>query len=131
MILLDTHAVVWWTTSPEHLGPAAADAIARESREGKLLLSSFSVWEAALLVEKGRLSFVGGFDTWLTRLGALPFVQFIPVDNGIAVRSVRLPSLMHADPADRIIAATALELGAPLITKDDRLRACPWLQTIW
>jgi PIN domain nuclease of toxin-antitoxin system len=67
---------------------------------------------------------------WLARVEALPFVRFVPVDNRIALRSVGLRAA-HDDPADRMIAATALILGAPLVTKDGRLRRLEGLRTLW
>ena len=62
----------------------------------------------------------------------MAFLPFVPVTNAIAVESVRLPEFPHAtDPADRIIAATALSLGAALVTKDGKLRNYPHVNTIW
>ena len=60
-----------------------------------------------------------------------PVVRIVPVDNPIAVKSVFLPPPLHNDPADRIIVATALILGATLVTRDDRLRQYLHLQTLW
>ena len=51
--------------------------------------------------------------------------------NETAVKSVFLPAPMHPDPADRIIAATALTVGVPLVTKDERLLSYRELKTIW
>ncbi|XOF35205.1 MAG: PIN domain-containing protein [Candidatus Electrothrix sp. YB6] len=61
----------------------------------------------------------------------LPFVRFMPVDNTIALRSVALPGAFHADPADRIITATALTTGSALVTKDEKIWACFFVRTIW
>ena len=68
---------------------------------------------------------------WIRKTESLPFVRFVPVDNAIALRSVSLPGTFHSDPADRIIAATALVMGLPLVTKDEKIRAYPHLRTIW
>lgn len=84
-----------------------------------------------MLVERGRLRLAVDVRDWLYRCEALPFLTFVPVSNAIAVESVRLPDFPHADPADRIIAATALSLGAALVTKDDKLRSYPHLKTVW
>lgn len=68
---------------------------------------------------------------WLASLEALPFLNFVPVDNRIALRSVELPPPRHEDPAYRVIVATALAIGAPLVTRDRRLHGLPFLKTVW
>lgn len=68
---------------------------------------------------------------WVARAAGLPFLHFVPVDNQIALRSIELPGDLHDDPADRLIVATALGLGLPLVTKDRRLHDYPHLRTIW
>jgi len=64
-------------------------------------------------------------------LWMLPFVKFIPVDNSVAVKSVNLPQPLHSDPADRIIIATAISSGVPLVTRDEKILNYPHVQTIW
>lgn len=68
---------------------------------------------------------------WIARSEALPFIQFVPLDNRIALRSNLLPGELHEDPADRIIIATSLTLGAPLVSKDQKIRDYPHVRTIW
>ena len=84
-----------------------------------------------MLVDKGRLELSIAVRDWVRKTESLPFIRFIPVDNTIALRSVDLPGAFHADPADRIIVATALSTGMPLVTKDEKIRACSFVQTIW
>jgi len=131
VILLDTHAWVWWVGAPEKLSAGARERIdeAKESRQ--VFVSSFSAWEVALLVARGRLHLATDVDEWLGRCERLPFLRFVPVDHRIAIRSVRLPPPLHQDPADRIIVATALALGAELVTKDERLLNYPMVRTVW
>lgn len=131
MILLDTHAWVWWVGAPEHLSEAALLSIEHARTAGGVCVSSISVWEAALLVERQRLMLAMPFKEWLERCESLPFLRFVPVDNRIATRSVHLPGDLHKDPADRLIVATALELGFPLVTRDAKLRAYEHVSTIW
>ena len=131
MIVLDTHAWLWWISNPEKLGLAAASAIEQAMSENGILLSSISTWEIALLVAKGRLALSIDVRDWVRKTESLPFVRFMPVDNTVALRSVALPGEFHADPADRIIVATALSTGLPLVTKDEKIRACSFVQTIW
>jgi PIN domain nuclease of toxin-antitoxin system len=131
MMVLDTHVWLWWISSPEKLAADAARAINDAAENNGILISSISAWELALLVEKGRLMLSIDVQDWIRKTESLPFVRFVPVDNAIALRSVSLPGTFHADPADRIIAATALVMGLPLVTKDEKIRAYPHLRTIW
>lgn len=131
MILLDTHALVWWVHDPTLLSEPARGAIEDAMSSNAVRVSCITSWEVALLVERGRLRLTLDVRDWLDRCEALPFLSFIPVTNAIAVESVRLPDFPHPDPADRIITATALSLGAPLVTKDDKLHAYAALNTIW
>lgn len=131
MIVLDTHAWLWWVSNPELLNGAAAVAIADARSRRELYVSSISVWEVAMLTQKGRLQLALDVRDWLARCEALPFLQFVPVDNAIAVQATRLPDGLHGDPADRIIVATTLSLGATLVTKDEKLLRYPPVKTLW
>lgn len=131
MIVLDTHTLLWWVNDPSTLSVPATKAIDAAVESMSVHVSSISAWEIALLVERGRLRLALDVRDWLYRCEALPFLSFVPLDNAIAVESVRLPDFPHADPADRIIAATALSLGAVLVTKDDKLQNYPHVKTIW
>lgn len=131
MIVLDTHAWVWWLSDPERLSEAARDAIENARASGRLYVSSISVWEVALLVERGRLKLSLNLADWVAHAQSLPFVEYVALDNTIALKSVTLPEPLHRDPADRMIIATALTLGAALITKDLRIQQYPHVQTVW
>ena len=131
MIVLDTRAWIWHVDSPHLLSLAAGDAIrqARDSRS--VYVSCISTWEIHMLVSKGRLAFSVDADVWVTRCERLSFLRFVPVDNEIARLAVGLPDPCHADPADRMIVATARYLGAALVTKDRRLRDYEHVSTVW
>jgi len=131
VILLDTHVLLWWVNDPTTLSKPALKAIDTAAKSNKVYVSSISSWEIALLVERGRLRLALDVRDWICRCEALPFLNFVPVSNAIAIESVRLPGFPHPDPADRIIAATALSLGAVLVTKDDKLRSFRHVKTIW
>lgn len=131
MIVLDTHTLLWWVNDPTTLSKPAKLAIDAAVKSKAVHVSCISSWEIALLVERGRLRLALDVRDWLCRCEALPFLTFVAVDNAIAIESVRLPDFPHTDPADRIIAATTLSLGATLVTKDDKLRNYPHLKTIW
>ena len=131
MIVLDTHAWVWFVSNPESLSRKASAAVEDAVGENRVFISSISAWEVALLVTRGRLELTMEVDEWIARSESLPLFQFVPVTNAIAVSSVLLPRPLHADPAARLIIATAHSLGAPIITKDKRLRRYRNVETIW
>ena len=131
MIVLDTHAWVWWVSNPEMLSDLARQAIDDAVRRRELFISTISSWEVAMLVEKERLSLALDVRDWISRSEALPFVTFMPLSTAIAVESVRLPGFLHADPADRIIVATAMSLGARLVTKDEKLLRYAPARALW
>ena len=131
MIVLDTHAWIWFTSNPEALSQKAQIVVDAAVKEKNLLISSISAWETALLVKKGRLKLTMDVTDWIAKSENLPFIQFIPVTNSIAVKSVNLPPPLHPDPADRIIIATALSTGAPIVTKDKKILDYSHVKTIW
>jgi PIN domain nuclease of toxin-antitoxin system len=131
VIVLDTHVWVWWVSGSQPLSAPAAAAIAEGVAERAVRISSISAWEVAMLVERGRLELTMDAADWVERSEALPFLEFVPVNNQIALRASRLPGYTHKDPADRIIVATAQVLGARLITRDERLWDYPHVDTIW
>jgi len=131
MIVLDTHAWVWWVSNPEMLSDTARKAVDEAAGKNELFVSMISVWEVAMLVEKERLSLALDVRDWICRSETLPFVTFVPLSTAIAVESVRLPGFPHGDPADRIIVATALSLGARLVTRDEKLLNFAPCRAIW
>jgi PIN domain nuclease of toxin-antitoxin system len=131
MILLDTHAWVWWLSNPDKLSVRARKTIDAASAAGEAHVSAISCWEVALLVERGRLVLTVELEDWMTRASGLPYFRFVDVDPWIAVRSVRLAEPFHADPADRITVATALRMSAKLVTRDRNIRDYPHVKTIW
>lgn len=131
VIVLDTHAWIWWVGRPQLLSESALQRIDRAMDDGSIYISSISCWEISLLIQKGRLELTRGVEDWIADSEALPFFQFVPIDNHIALRSTRLPGDLHQDPADRIIIATARFLGATLVTKDRKIRNYPHVETLW
>jgi PIN domain nuclease of toxin-antitoxin system len=131
MIVLDTHTWIWFISKPEVLSKRAKKAVSAAVEEKSVLISSISAWEVALLVKKKRLTLSLDVTDWIAKSEGLPFIQFIEISNSIAVKSVNLPQPLHPDPADRIIIATALSAGVPLVTKDKKLLNYPHVKTIW
>ena len=131
MILLDTHALIWWITDPRRIPAKATKVITSALAKKEVLgVSSFSAWEITLLARVGRLKLSMHVDVWLDKVESLPFVAFHPVGNRVARRSFALP-FETRDPADRIIVATAVEQGATLVTADRRMQAYQGVKTVW
>ena len=130
MILLDTHAWLWWLSDPDRLSLPARRRIADARENGVVAVSAISAWEAAILVRKGRLELRLAVGDIVAACSRLPFFRFVPIGAGIAVASVELDGL-HPDPADRLIVATARHEGLDLVTKDERLPRWPGATTVW
>jgi PIN domain nuclease of toxin-antitoxin system len=131
VILLDTHALLWWVADPKRIPREATRVIDNALRKDEMLaVSSFSVREIALLGAAGRIRLRPNVDIWIEKVEALPVLAFYPVDTRIARRSVSI-QIGARDPADRIIVATAIENDATLITGDKRLRAAELVKTVW
>jgi len=131
VIVLDTHALVWWASGSAELSAKAKSAIDRERREGQIVVSAISAWEIAMLVEREKLVLSMDVEIWLDTVADIDAVCFFPVDVDISIKSVQLPGAFHKDPADRMIVATARKLAAPLVTRDEKIRAYKHVRTIW
>jgi PIN domain nuclease of toxin-antitoxin system len=125
MIILDTHIFVWLFLEPERI-PAKINAAILDA--DALGLSAISLWEIAMLTEKKRFNLREPLLTWLKRALLLDKLKLLPITPEIAAKSAGLP--MHGDPADRLIAATAIEHNAALATVDRLLLELPVLKTI-
>ncbi len=128
MIVLDTHAWIWWVAGPARLSGAAKRAIEKARMRG---VCAISVWEVAVLIERGRLVLDREVTDWVRDALALPGVELLPLTPEIALAAGGAVLELHGDPADRMIAATALAHRARLVTKDERLRALRTLDTVW
>lgn len=131
VIVLDTHALVWWVAGEKALSKKARSLIARESKDGEIIVSSISAWEIAMLVERGRLVLSMEVESWIGTVARIDAVRFLPVDLDVALKSARLPGEFHKDPADRMIVATARKLAASLVTADDKILAYPHVKAVW
>ncbi|MBX9943157.1 MAG: type II toxin-antitoxin system VapC family toxin [Reyranella sp.] len=120
-IVLDTNALVWAFVGDPALGGRTIRSIDEAVSAGVAHVSAISFWELALKIRKGKFALGKTIVDWrsdVLRLG----VREVAVDGTIGIRANHLQGL-HEDPADRLIVATALELGASLITSDAKLLA--------
>ena len=117
MLLLDTHAVLW-LDSGERMKDETLLAIDAAAQDGAVLISPVSAWEIGLLVRKGRISLDINALAWFERFLALPGVLLTPLTASAAILSSELPEPFQGDPADRLLVASARELGCPIVTRD-------------
>ena len=102
-----------------------------QALNSKVIISSITVWEISMLIEKDRISLTMDIENWVKEVEAIEGVRFMPVDNEIAIKSTKLPGEFHKDPSDRIIVATARKLAVPLVTIDKKIITYPHVQTVW
>lgn len=123
MMLLDTHAWLWWVDSvPGLLSPTVIEQL--ESAQTRVGVASISCLEVALLVKKGRVELPCSLPRWFDLALRGSQIELLALTPEIATASVDLPDI-HKDPADRIIIATARFHGATLITADETIRRYP------
>jgi PIN domain nuclease of toxin-antitoxin system len=131
VILLDTHVVVWWINEErQKFSRKARQALDRHGKRNELVISSISFFEIATLERRGRLRFNIPAAEWLANVRKLPEYRVEPVTDDIAERAGQFGDLFPGDPADRLIAATALLLAIPLLTCDEHLCEAEFLPTI-
>jgi PIN domain nuclease of toxin-antitoxin system len=123
-ILLDTHYWIWLQAGAwREFSASERKAINQAGADGLLLVSVISVWEVGLLEVKGRISLDRPCEEWVREALSTPGLSLAPLTPAIALASTRLPEPFHGDPADRIIVATAREMGVRLATRDSKIRA--------
>ena len=130
MILVDTHVVVWLAFHQDQLSKKARETIndARKNKEG-LAISDITLLELAMLASRGRLHLNITIESFLGEVESRFVV--LPISSAACARILELPAAYPKDPVDRIIGATALVEGLPLLTADREIRKFKLLRTIW
>ncbi len=131
MIVLDTHAWLWWLHNPRRLSRTARDAIVHATANGEAIVSAISVWEVALKVSLGKMTLGEDIRSWYARAREEEGISVESVGPAEALESAELPEPFHRDPADRLIVALARRLDAALVTDDRKILDYPHVQTIW
>lgn len=120
-LLLDTCALIFMTEE-SRLASLAIDVMRAVSDGGGITyVSPITAWEVGMLASRGRLQLLIRPERWFANLFDVPGVQLADVSPDLLIASSYLPGQPPNDPADRILAATARELGATLITRDRAL----------
>lgn len=120
-ILLDTHVWIWLNNGDATLKSTVVHEIDRAAENGELFVCAISVWEIATLVAKKRIVLRASIHDWIHNALSQPGIELIPLDAAIAIESTLLPAGLNADPADRMIVATARAKSLTLVTRDDTM----------
>jgi PIN domain nuclease of toxin-antitoxin system len=131
VILLDTLVLVWLMLEPGRLSRPAVSAIRRARRSGGLAIAAMTLWEVAMMFSRGQITPRGGVEESLRKLVEEANVEIKPITPGVAALAWQFPDDFSRDPADRLIAATARAEGMVLVTRDERIRRCRLLRTVW
>jgi PIN domain nuclease of toxin-antitoxin system len=120
-LLWDTCAAIWIYEQAK-LSKASLDLMAAAHGRGiPSYISPITAWEVGMLVSHGRLQLLIKPERWFANLFEVPGVQLADMSPELLIASSYLPGKPPKDPTDRIIAATARELGATLVTRDRAL----------
>lgn len=120
-LLLDTCAAIWMLDDA-WMADAAVKALDEAYDRGeKLRLCPITAWEIGLLVARGKMPSVINPNAWFRQLAGADSVHVTELTSDILIQSSFLPGEVHKDPADRIILATARELGLTVVTRDRKI----------
>jgi PIN domain nuclease of toxin-antitoxin system len=125
--LLDTHVWIWYLLGSERLPAGVRRAIDRSASE--LWLSPISIWELGMLHARGRIEVQGGPRAWYLEAQRRLPLREAALTSEAALLSLEI-ELGHRDPADHLIAATALAYGLTLLTLDERMLGLDWLPAL-
>ncbi len=129
-LVVDTHVLLWHFLNPSELSPNASRALRQADVAGNILISTISIVEIRYLVEKGKFTSFA-LDTILETIDdPTTALTLVSVDRDIAAAIHKIPRSVVPDMPDRIIAATAVHLGLPLVTCDEKIQASG-IATVW
>jgi PIN domain nuclease of toxin-antitoxin system len=128
VIVIDTHAWLWWVNGEAALSEPARHAIERADVVG---VPTISAMEVAALVRRDKIAIGANAPQWVAQALVLDRVRELPLTAEVAVEAGSFGHDFVGDPADRIIYATAIVTGSKLVTRDRFLRAYDPARTIW
>jgi PIN domain nuclease of toxin-antitoxin system len=120
-LLLDTCAIIFIAEN-QAIDPLARQEVTAAGGSGGVLVSPISAWEIGLLATKRGFAFFPNPKAWFQSFMLNPGVRLTPLTPEMAIDSSFLPPL-HADPADRLLIATARAMQVPIVTRDRQILA--------
>ena len=130
MIICDTHVLVFDALAPARLSAKARRRLKDGASAGQLACADISLWEIAMLIAKGRLEIDEETEPFIQAVLDARGYRVVPITSGIAALS-QSADFTQKDPADRLIAATALASGAELLSADQAMKGIPGLKLVW
>jgi PIN domain nuclease of toxin-antitoxin system len=128
VIVVDTHALVWWRDESPRLSPRARDTIEGADRIG---VPTVCCLELATLERRGRIRLDRTASAWVRAVLADERVAELPLTVDVALEAGRLPEAFPGDPVDRIVYATAVATGSRLVTRDRSITAHDPQRVVW
>lgn len=128
MILIDTCVLFWLECDPGKLSSTAKYALGAPNT--RIHASAISAFELGLKVRNQQLKLPIPISAWISEICIRRGIRLLPIDAVIAGRSTELP-LIHKDPCDRFLIATALTFDLRMITPDASIKKYPDLKVIW
>src|ERR1051325_10175242 len=125
MILLDSCVLIWLAADQSQIS-----ALAKAELEKRVFISAISAFEIGQKAAAGKLKLPSPIDIWFPAIIKQHMLEETPPSSAAAARATRLPSI-HADPFDRLIIATAMELNLTILTPDTRIRSYPGVRAVW
>jgi PIN domain nuclease of toxin-antitoxin system len=131
MILLDTHALIWLVAEPQRLSRHASASIRSAYGADGIGIASITLWELAILFARGHMQATGTIESSVRLMVDRAHVVVKCITPEIAALATQFPDSYPADPADRLIGATARAEGLELVTRDQKIRESNLVRTIW
>jgi PIN domain nuclease of toxin-antitoxin system len=131
MIVADTHIIIWDALKPEKLSKKAKAAIIEANEGDGIIFCEISLWEIAMLINRNRIKVEVTYKEFINLLFSSNNYILHGIDPDIADLSTRIFQNTENDPADKLIASTAVIKKAKLVTADKAMRSSSEVATIW